>query len=275
MALTTPSPLEVCVALLGLSLVGAAGTVSAAGAPGAAGAVGTVGTAGAPSTGSGTRHGASTSAAKGKGRSTRFAKPTGPTTYDAASLRFDYPKQYGILEGNVVVTEGDLRVTADRAEAQGLNPNSPRWTPFIDSRWTFTGNVHIRSELQGNLESDTATINWGESQMKDAVVTGNPATFEQTTSTTGVLARGHANTIVYTVATGTVRLTDDAWLKYGDNETNAPVLVYNIKTQQLQGAGRVSIKILPKESPAGQGTAAPSAPKPGGSHSAVKPGTPP
>lgn len=202
----------------------------------------------------------SPSAARATGRAghaARVAKPSGTISFTADHFEYDNRAQQTVLRGNVIVSQSDLRVTADRAVRQGLSGD--------DSRWTFTGHVHVSSALQGNLDSDEATIDVRGNEMQDAVVTGAPANFEQTSSTTGVLARGHADSIVYTVAAGTVRLTDDAWLKYGDNEITAPWVVYNLKSQRLQAASptdrgpRVHITIPPK-----QGAPKPSGPSAGG-----------
>ncbi len=203
----------------------------------------------------------------------RIVKPSGTISWTANKVDYDNRAQETVLRGNVIVSQGDLRATADRAERQGLSAD--------DSRWTFTGHVHVSSALQGNLESDKATIDVRGNEMQDAVVTGAPANFEQTSSTTGVLARGHADSIVYTVAAGTVRLTDDAWLKYGDNEITAPWLVYNLKTQRLQGASstdrgpRVHITILPKSGGATPVGPRKSQPQKGGSPASTGPGNQP
>ena len=169
-----------------------------------------------------------------------------PIAYEASSVVVDYRTQHAVLQGQVVISQDDLRVSADRAEATGLN--------FQNSRWTFTGDVHISSELRGKLQSDEAVVEFRDNRMQTAVATGHPAQFEQTASNTGILARGHADTIQYAVAAGTIRLITDAWVKYGDNdEITAPELVYNIKAQRLEGARsarpgqRVRMTIVPKK----------------------------
>ncbi|GEM_PF-261657 len=177
----------------------------------------------------------------------QITTPHGPVDFDAAHLEVDYRTQQ-VTAQKPIITQGDLRVTANRAEATGLN--------FDDSRWTFTGDVHITSARQGDLRSDRAVVVFRDNRMQSALVTGHPAEFEQTSSKSGVLARGHADSIEYTVSTDTVRLTDDAWLEYGDNQKiTAPVLVYNIREQRLQAAstptpsGRVHFTLVPTKRP--------------------------
>jgi lipopolysaccharide transport protein LptA len=201
----------------------------------------------------------------------RPAKPTGPISYTASSVVLEYRTQHALLR-NVIITQGDLRVSADRAQATGLN--------FKDSRWTLTGEVRISSPEHGDLTADTATIEFRDEGMRSASVSGNPAKFEQTASRTGVLARGHADSIVYTVAAETVQLKGDAWLEYGSNEITGPALVYDIASQKLQGAStadhaeRVHITIRPKPGAPKRGDAPAPTPAPAPAPQASSPEQP-
>jgi lipopolysaccharide transport protein LptA len=188
---------------------------------------------------------ASTTAAPARHAAPPFNK-TAPISVDAASFQLDYGTHHLIFR-QPVITQSDLRITAERADATGLD--------FQNSRWIFTGDVHLTSEFRGKLDSDEAVVEFRDNQMQSAVATGHPAQFEQTDSNTGVLARGHADNIQYAVGAGTVRLTTDAWLKYGDNnEVTAPVLTYDIKGQKFVGVSersgqRVHLIIVPKKAP--------------------------
>jgi lipopolysaccharide transport protein LptA len=176
---------------------------------------------------------------------------TAPVSVDAASFQLDYGTHHLIFK-KPVISQDDLHITAERADATGLD--------FQNSRWIFSGDVHLTSEYRGKLDSDEAVVEFRDNQIQTAVATGNPARFEQTDSTTGVLARGHADNIEYAVAAGTIRLTKDAWLKYGDNnEVTAPELTYDIKRQRFVGNAHpgqpVHLTIVPKK----HATAAPKA----------------
>jgi len=205
---------------------------------------------------------------------TRIETTEGPVDVDASSATIDYRTQHAVLD-NVTITQNDIRVTANRAVGNGTGIS------FENNRWVFTGNVHIRSELRGNLTSESATVEFRNGQIQSALAVGQPAEFEQTRSNTGVLARGHADSIEYDVAANTVRLTDDAWLKYGDSVETAPVLVYDIKAQKLLGAGtpkpggRVHMTILPNKGAKSAGSAAAKRPGAGPAKAAAKPAKPP
>jgi lipopolysaccharide transport protein LptA len=149
---------------------------------------------------------------------------------DIASSRVDY-KGDTVDFQNVVITQGETRVQADRAHATGLDN-------FDNSRWTFEGNVRINGEQHGSLKSDVAVVEFRNNYISKAIVTGNPAEFEQKRTDTDEVARGHAREIVYNVSDGTVRLSNDAWIWDGHNALSAPELVYNIREQHVQAAAQ-------------------------------------
>jgi lipopolysaccharide transport protein LptA len=169
-----------------------------------------------------------------------------PVSVDAASSEVDY-KTNTVVFTNVIITQGTMRVQADHARATGLN--------FANSRWNFEGNVRIDGEQRGNLRSDQAVVEFRDNHIARATITGKPAEFEQKRANSDQVARGHADEILYDVNDGTVRLTDDAWLSDGQTEISGPLLVYNIRQQQIQAAAapnaaaggdqRVHISIAP------------------------------
>ena len=149
---------------------------------------------------------------------------------DVASSKVDYKGDTVVFQ-NVVITQGDTKVEADRAQARGLDN-------FDNSHWTFDGNVRIYGEQHGSLKSDEAVVEFRNKYIARAIVTGNPAEFEQKRTDSDEVARGHAREIVYDVTDGTVRLSDDAWLSDGHNQISGPELVYNIREQRVQAAAK-------------------------------------
>jgi lipopolysaccharide export system protein LptA len=194
----------------------------------------------------------------------RVSKDARKLPIDVDSSRID-AKGDTVVFQDVVITQGETKVQADRARVTGLDN-------FDNSHWTFEGNVHITGEQHGNLKSDLAVVEFRNKAIAKATITGNPAEFEQKRTDSSETARGHAHEIVYNVNDGTVRLTgvrppdgvcaaksaaermvacDDAWLSDGHNEISGPELLYNIREQHVQAAakpgsdGRVHIKIDP------------------------------
>src|SRR6202166_40206 len=127
---------------------------------------------------------------------------------DAQSSELDY-KNNNLIFRKVRISQGNMSVAADQAQATGLD--------FENSRWVFRGNVKITME-QGQLASDEAEITFAKKLLSKAIAHGKPATFEQRIAKTGKLAQGHADTIDYDVAKGVVRLSKSAWLSDGDRE---------------------------------------------------------
>jgi lipopolysaccharide transport protein LptA len=147
---------------------------------------------------------------------------------DVASSKIDY-KGDSVVFQDVVITQGDTKVQADRAHVTGLDN-------FENSHWTFEGNVRINGEQHGSLKSDQAVVEFRNKYISKATITGSPAEFEQKRTDTDETARGHAHEIVYNVNDGTIRLSNDAWLSDGHNSISGQVLIYSIREQRVQAA---------------------------------------
>ncbi len=170
-----------------------------------------------------------------------------PINLDAASSEVDY-KTSTVVFKDVVISQCAMRVSADHARATGLN--------FANSKWTFEGNVKIDADARGSIRSDSAVVEFQDNHIARATVTGKPAEFQQQRD--GMLARGHAEEIVYDVNEQTVRLSRDAWLTDGQGEIKGPLLVYNIRAQTIRAETtpgdnrRIQISIDP-HAPPGRG----------------------
>ena len=149
---------------------------------------------------------------------------------EAKPFEVDYRNNNAVLR-EVVITQCDLRIQADEARVTG-------GLDFENSRWTISGNVRITAE-GGSLRSDKAVVSFRDNLISQATITGMPAEFEQQRAD-GTVSRGHANTIDYETTSGTVSLLNNAWLSHGRNEMTGPQLVYNIKTQSVQGRGKTN-----------------------------------
>jgi lipopolysaccharide transport protein LptA len=168
-----------------------------------------------------------------------------PIDVSAASVAGDY-KNNTTQWNNVVVTQCAIRVEAKTARATGLNTDN--------TRWTFDGDVRIDVEKRGSLRSSQAIVDVRNNQIAKATITGSPAEFEQRNVETNAITRGHAGEIVYEVGPGTVKLTDDAWLRYGTTDMKGSSFVYSIRDEKVQAGSqpgsssneRVHIRITPK-----------------------------
>ena len=173
------------------------------------------------------------------------AKPAaGEIVLDAASSEVDY-RSDTLLFRDVVITQGAIRVQAERARATGLD--------FKDATWTFSGKVRIAVQ-GGELRSEEAVVTFKADRVARAVVTGRPAEFEQPLKDGGK-ARGRAASLTYETAAGKVTLRGDAWLSDARSEIRGEQLVYEIGAQRVQAGkasgsdGRVRITIRPQGTP--------------------------
>lgn len=173
----------------------------------------------------------------------------GDITLDAASSEVDY-RSNTLLFRDVIITQGNIRVAAQRARSTGLD--------FNDATWTLSGVVRIDVE-GGALRSDEASVTFERNRIVRATIRGQQAEFEQKLKGGGT-ARGRAGNIIYDMAVGTVTLREDAWLSDdGRSEIRGDQLVYNVREQRVQAgkpvgsSERVRIIIRPSTS----GTAKP------------------
>ena len=129
----------------------------------------------------------------------------------------------------MVITQCDMRIQA----AEGGH----RRSGLRESQWTLGRRAHHREG--GQLKSDKAVVSFRDRLISQATITGKPAQFEQQRDD-GSTSRGRAGTIDYQTVSGTVSLSDNAWLTDGKNQISGQTLVYNIRTQSVQGRPRAN-----------------------------------
>jgi lipopolysaccharide transport protein LptA len=160
-----------------------------------------------------------------------------PIQLKASSLNFDTQK--GLVEyGAVTITQGEIRISADRAVTTGLD--------FKDSSWEFSGTVRI-SMPEAALASDDARVRFTGGEIASAAISGKPATFRQQRK--DEQAEGRADRIDYDLKRGTVVLEGDAWLSDNGKEINGAQLVYSVTSQRVISQGPVVITIQPGDAP--------------------------
>jgi lipopolysaccharide transport protein LptA len=156
------------------------------------------------------------------GASVAQSPPTSrePIVINSVSSNIDYGTNTAQFT-DIVISQGDSRLTAERASATGVG--------FTNSQWTFVGRVVILSEARGSLRADQAILQFREGELTQVTATGSPAYIEQPPTDSLRLGRGHADQITYDVKQGTVRLQGHAQLSDGRNEISAPMFLYNVR----------------------------------------------
>ncbi len=181
---------------------------------------------------------------------------------DSRELRTNFKTNVTELP-NVTITGCNARIQARSASTTNVD--------FTNSKWTFEGDVRIRIDQpqQGTLRSDRAVVDFRNSQIQSVTITGSPAEFEQKGSESRGTARGRAGKIVYDFSTGTVTLSDDAWLADdAGKEIKSPQIVYDFNRQALVGTSksgdgggeRVKITINPQAAKKNGSNASPAQP---------------
>jgi len=143
----------------------------------------------------------------------------------------------------ISITQGNTRLTADRASASGLG--------FKNSQWTFAGRVMFISETRGSLWADRAILEYRDGELAQVTATGSPAHFEERRTDSQRAEHGQADEIIYDAKQGTVRLQGHAHIfdRQG-TEITAPMFVYHVGNHKLQaisenGTPAVHITTLP------------------------------
>ncbi len=160
------------------------------------------------------------------------------------SSEIDMRKDEHHFRGHVRISQGPMSIASDQAMAQGAAQGE-------NSRWTFEHNVHVQT-AEADLRADTAHAAVVKGAIANASVQGAPAVFEQRSAAAEKQVRGRAGQIDYDFVRGVVRLTNDVWFSYGDNEFRGAVVVYDVRNERVivnpegKNQGRVNITVRPR-----------------------------
>ena len=164
-----------------------------------------------------------------------------PWDIDAESTSFDGKTSMIIFRG-LRLSQGGVSIEADEGRASN--------TEGEDGFWKFSGNVIINVD-SGRIECEAADLRFAEYQLKQATVTGAPATFELKRSGTDDTTYAEAGRLSYNVAAGIIEFSDDATINKSGNQISSNFLVYNIREQRIDADssgdedGRVRITYTP------------------------------
>jgi len=164
-----------------------------------------------------------------------------PWDIDAESTSFDGKTSMIIFSG-LRLSQGRIGIEADEGRATNAEGE--------DGAWRFTGNVVIDIE-NGHIECDSADLTFAQYQLKQATVTGSPATFELTRPGNEEATYAEAGRLFYDVDAGIIEFSDEATINEGSNQISSNFLVYNIAEQRINADssgsedGRVRITYTP------------------------------
>lgn len=108
---------------------------------------------------------------------------------------------------------------------------------------TYTGNVII-TQGEMKLTGDKVIISIKDGEVTMIESWGNLATFHYAPANEPPID-GKAKYLKYIIATSTVDMDKNAWVKQQKNETRAEHLSYNLKAEKVKGQ-RVNMTLFPK-----------------------------
>ncbi|HET8696034.1 MAG TPA: LptA/OstA family protein [Gammaproteobacteria bacterium] len=147
------------------------------------------------------------------------------------------------------IRQDDLEIRADSAQATNVEFDK-------NSKWTFTGNVHIKADA-ATLDASSAVFTFDNNKLSHGELTGTPASFTAMRAEPGKTpVRGSANKIAFDYVGKTLHLSEHVTLTRDRLVWQSCDLVYNLKTEGF-GSGdadcpeKSEIRVLPapKEGP--------------------------
>jgi lipopolysaccharide transport protein LptA len=174
-----------------------------------------------------------------------------PMDIDADNTTIDGKNSMIIFSG-LRLTQGAVSIQADEGRATRME--------LEDSYWNFSGNVIIEV-AGGRIECDAAELLFDEFRLRQAIVTGSPATYELQRPGSEETTYAEAGRLRYNVDTGVIEFSEQATITEGGNQISSNVLVYNIAEQRIDADssgeedGRVRITYTPAngvEMPSGE-----------------------
>jgi lipopolysaccharide export system protein LptA len=146
-----------------------------------------------------------------------------PISLDADSTDYD-GKSSMLMFSGLRLTQGSIGVQADEGRASKLD--------FEDSVWRFNGNVIFDVE-NGHIECDTADLSFSGHELRTAIITGSPATFEMRRPNSEETTYAEAGRLEYDFDTGIVTFSENATITEGGNQISSTYLVYDITEQRI------------------------------------------
>ncbi|MGI9233569.1 MAG: lipopolysaccharide transport periplasmic protein LptA [Woeseiaceae bacterium] len=146
-----------------------------------------------------------------------------PWDIDAESTSFDGKTSMIVFTG-LRLSQGRISIEADEGRATNAEGE--------DGSWQFNGNVMIDIE-NGRIECESAQLTFLQFELKVALVTGSPATFELRRPGSDEVTHAEAGRLSYDVEAGVIEFSERATINEGGNQISSNYLVYNIAEQRI------------------------------------------
>jgi lipopolysaccharide transport protein LptA len=166
-----------------------------------------------------------------------------PITLAADSTDYDGKSSMMMFQG-LRLSQGTTNIEADEGRASKID--------FEDSVWHFDGNVVIDVDA-GHIESDSADLQFADTQLRLAIIEGSPATFELRRADSDEVTYAEAGRLKYDLDAGIVEFSREAVITEGGNQISSSYLMYNIAEQRInaqssgEGDEKVKITVIPED----------------------------
>jgi lipopolysaccharide transport protein LptA len=166
-----------------------------------------------------------------------------PITLAADSTDYDGKSSMMMFQG-LRLSQGTTNIEADEGRASKID--------FEDSVWHFDGNVVIDVDA-GHIESDSAELQFADTQLRLAIIEGSPATFELRRADSDEVTYAEAGRLKYDLDAGIVEFSREAVITEGGNQISSSYLMYNIAEQRInaqssgEGDEKVKITVIPED----------------------------
>jgi lipopolysaccharide transport protein LptA len=160
-----------------------------------------------------------------------------PISLDADSTEVDGKSSMLMFRG-LRLTQGNIGIAADEARASKLD--------FEDSVWQFSGNVVIDTE-NGHVECESADLKFSGHQLRQANISGSPATFQTKRPGSDENTNAEAQRLNYDFVAGSIEFSGNAVITEAGNKISSDFLVYSITEQRINaqsGANGDRVKII-------------------------------
>ncbi len=146
-----------------------------------------------------------------------------PWTINSETMSFD-GKTSTVIYTGLRFSQGNIFIEADEGRSTVDDQKS--------GSWTFSGNVIIDVN-NGRIECASAELSFDGNVLRQAVVSGTPATFALKRQDAGDVTNAEAGRLVYDVQNGVIEFSGQATISESGNQISSNYLVYNINERRI------------------------------------------
>jgi len=146
-----------------------------------------------------------------------------PWTIDSETMSFD-GKTSTVIYTGLRFSQGNIFIEADEGRSTVDDEKS--------GSWTFIGNVIIDVN-NGRIECTSAELSFDGNILRQAIVSGTPATFALRRQDSDDVTNAEAGRLMYDVQNGIIEFSGQATITESGNQISSNYLVYDINERRI------------------------------------------